>query len=47
MKEEHLSFMRTLLIRGSTIPAKDYSKVRAFFASICAAEQAPVVLAKK
>jgi transglutaminase-like putative cysteine protease len=47
VKEEQLSFTRTLLVRGATIPVKDYSKVRAFFASIRAAEQAPVVLARK
>ncbi|HWO01255.1 MAG TPA: DUF3857 and transglutaminase domain-containing protein [Blastocatellia bacterium] len=47
VKDEQLSFTRTLLVRGATIPVKDYSKVRVFFASIRAAEQAPVVLAKK
>jgi hypothetical protein len=47
VKEGQLSFTRTLLVRGSTIPVKDYEKVRAFFASIRAAEQAPVVLARK
>lgn len=47
VKDEQLSFTRTLLVRGATIPAKDYAKVRGFFASIRAAEQAPVVLAKK
>lgn len=47
VKEEQLSFTRTLLVRGATIPVKDYSKVREFFASIRAAEQAPVVLARK
>jgi len=47
VKDEQLNFTRTLLVRGATIPAKDYGKVRGFFASIRAAEQAPVVLAKK
>jgi transglutaminase-like putative cysteine protease len=47
VKDEQLSFTRTLLVRGATIPVKDYPKVRGFFASIRAAEQAPVVLAKK
>jgi hypothetical protein len=47
VKDEQLSFTRTLLVRGATIPARDYGMVRGFFASIRAAEQAPVVLAKK
>ena len=47
VKDEQLSFTRTLLVRGATIPARDYGTVRGFFASIRAAEQAPVVLAKK
>ncbi|MEK6300412.1 MAG: DUF3857 and transglutaminase domain-containing protein [Acidobacteriota bacterium] len=47
VKDEQLSFTRTLLVRGATIPVKDYGKVRGFFASIRAAEQAPVVLARK
>jgi hypothetical protein len=47
VNEELLSFTRTLLVRGATIPVKDYGKVRTFFASIRAAEQAPVVLARK
>ena len=47
VKDEQLSFTRTLLVRGATVPVNDYAKVRGFFASIRAAEQAPVVLAKR
>jgi hypothetical protein len=47
VKDGHLNFSRSLLLNGTTIPVADYSKVRSFFASIRAAEQAPVVLQKK
>ena len=47
VKDEQLSFTRALLVRGATVPVSEYAKVRGFFASIRAAEQAPVVLARK
>jgi hypothetical protein len=47
VKDDQLSFTRTLLVRGATIPVKDYANVRGFFAAIRGAEQAPVVLARK
>ena len=42
-----LQFKRTFTQRATTIPPADYAKVRAFFERIRAAEQSPVVLAKK
>ncbi len=46
-KDGKLLFTRALIVRAATIPADQYDAVRNFFAHINAAEQAPVVLAKK
>lgn len=47
VKEGELIFKRTFLQRAMTIPATSYESVRSFFERIRAAEQAPVVLARK
>jgi hypothetical protein len=47
VKDGQLQFTRSLVLRRAIIPAEDYSKVRGFFEKVRAAEQAPVVLAKK
>lgn len=47
VKEGELIFKRTFLQRAMTIPAASYESVRSFFERIRAAEQAPVVLARK
>ncbi|HEX8087207.1 MAG TPA: DUF3857 domain-containing protein, partial [Blastocatellia bacterium] len=47
VKNGQLSFTRSLILRGATIPAVDYENVRDFFKKMGAAEQTPVVLAKK
>ena len=47
VKDNQLVFTRTLTQRASTIPAAQYAAVRTFYERIRAAEQAPVVLAKK
>src|SRR5262249_5404206 len=47
MKEGQLYFKRRLSVVGATIPPSEYPKVRSFFEKIGAAEQAPVVLARK
>jgi hypothetical protein len=47
VKDGHLHFMRSLVLKRSTIPAAEYDKVRGFFAAIRTAEQSPVVLARK
>lgn len=47
VKDGYLHFMRSLLVRGMTLPVSDYEKVKGFFERIRSAEQAPVVLAKK
>jgi hypothetical protein len=47
VKDGFLSFSRSMIIRGAMIPANDYEKVKRFYATMRAAEQAPVVLAKK
>jgi transglutaminase-like putative cysteine protease len=47
VKEGNLIFTRKLVQKASTIPAEQYNSVRIFFEKIRAAEQAPVVLAKK
>ncbi|MBI1765846.1 MAG: DUF3857 domain-containing protein [Acidobacteria bacterium] len=46
-KAGQLLFKRTLILRAGTIPVEQYPAVRSFFARVLAAEQAPVVLAKK
>jgi hypothetical protein len=47
VKDGELVFTRTLAQRAGTIPAAQYQTVRSFFERIRAAEQAPVVLARK
>ena len=47
VKEGHLHFTRKLIVQRATIPVGEYVKVRGFFEKIRAAEQAPIVLAKK
>jgi len=47
VKDGHLNYTRSLVLRGGTIPAVDYAKVRGFFEKMRAAEQTPVVLTKK
>ena len=47
VKDKQLVFTRTLMQRAGTIPAAQYAAVRNFYERIRAAEQAPVVLAKK
>ena len=46
-KDGQLVFTRKLVQRASTIPVEQYESVRKFFERIRAAEQSPVVLAKK
>ncbi|HLG16275.1 MAG TPA: DUF3857 domain-containing protein [Blastocatellia bacterium] len=47
VKDGRLTFTRSLLVRGGTIPVAQYASVRSFFEKIRAAEQAPVLLARK
>jgi hypothetical protein len=47
VKDGHLVFKRTLSQPGITVPVEQYASVRRFFEQIRAAEQAPVVLARK
>ncbi|HYX28505.1 MAG TPA: DUF3857 and transglutaminase domain-containing protein [Pyrinomonadaceae bacterium] len=47
VKDGQLTFTRKLVQRAATIPADQYNSVRSFFEKIRAAEQAPVVLARK
>jgi len=47
VKDGQLHFKRTFTQRAATIPPADYAAVRGFFERIRAAEQSPVVLAKK
>jgi hypothetical protein len=47
VEDRQLSFTRSLVLRGATIPVGDYAKVRDFFEKMRAAEQTPVVLEKK
>jgi transglutaminase-like putative cysteine protease len=47
VKDGELVFTRTLIERAVTVPADQYSSVRGFFEKIRAAEQSPVVLARK
>ena len=47
VKDGQLHFTRAFKQRAATIPAADYAAVRLFFERIRAAEQSPVVLAKK
>ncbi len=47
IKDDHLIFKRSLILKSATIPVEQYKAVRNFFGHILAAEQAPVVLTKK
>lgn len=47
VKDGELIFTRALSQKASTIPSEQYQSVRSFYEKIRAAEQAPVVLAKK
>ncbi|PWT94763.1 MAG: hypothetical protein C5B55_02225 [Blastocatellia bacterium] len=47
VKSGELIFKRALSQKSSVIPASDYQKVRSFYEKMRAAEQAPVVLARK
>jgi hypothetical protein len=47
IKDGQLVFTRRLVQRATTIPVEQYASVRSFFEKIRAAEQAPVVLARK
>jgi hypothetical protein len=47
VKDNKLVFKRKLSQQATTIAASDYEVVRKFYESIRAAENAPVVLAKK
>lgn len=47
VKDGHLVFTRKLVQKAGTIPVAQYAAVRTFFEKIRAAEQSPVVLAKK
>ena len=47
VKDGQLLFTRKLVQHAATIPVEQYSSVRSFFEKIRAAEQSPVVLARK
>jgi len=47
VKGDELVFTRKLVQKAGTIPVEQYNTVRTFFEKIRAAEQSPVVLAKK
>ncbi|HVS21427.1 MAG TPA: transglutaminase family protein, partial [Pyrinomonadaceae bacterium] len=47
VKDGQLVFTRKLVQRAATIPVEQYNSVRSFYERIRAAEQAPVVLARK
>lgn len=47
VKDGHLIFKRSLVLKSATIPVEQYSVLRTFFGRIRAIEAAPVVLAKK
>ena len=47
VKDGLIHFTRTLKLKAATVPPGQYATVRAFFERIRAAEQAPVVLARK
>jgi uncharacterized protein DUF3857/transglutaminase superfamily protein len=47
VKGDQLLFTRKLVQRAATIPVEQYNSVRTFFEKIRAAEQSPVVLARK
>lgn len=47
VKDGHLVFKRTLVLKSATIPVEQYTVVRSFFEHVRGAELAPVVLQKK
>lgn len=47
VKDGELIFARALALEAATLPASQYQSIRSFFERIRAAEQAPVVLARK
>ncbi|HYL97966.1 MAG TPA: hypothetical protein VEZ90_03345, partial [Blastocatellia bacterium] len=47
VKDGVLVFSRTLIVRGGMIPSSKYAPLRAFFGRAYAADESPVVLAKK
>jgi hypothetical protein len=47
VKDAELIFTRALALEAATLPASQYQSIRSFFERIRAAEQAPVVLARK
>jgi hypothetical protein len=47
VKDGQLQFTRTLVQHAAAIPVEQYTDVRSFFEHIRAAEQTPVVLARK
>ena len=47
VKDGQLIFTRKLVQHAATIPVEQYNSVRTFFEKIRAAEQSPVVLARK
>ncbi|MEW6128662.1 MAG: DUF3857 and transglutaminase domain-containing protein [Acidobacteriota bacterium] len=47
VKDGTLHFTRKMILRGAIIPPGEYARVKEFFARMRAAEQAPVVLARK
>ena len=47
VKDGQLTFKRSLIQRAMTVPVEQYAAVRSFFEKMRAAEQAPVVLARK
>lgn len=47
VKDGELTFNRKLVLLAATIPVEQYASVRSFFEKIRAAEQSPVVLARK
>jgi hypothetical protein len=47
VRDGRLHFTRTFTQRAAVVPAEQYAQVRGFFERIRAAEQSPVVLAKK
>jgi hypothetical protein len=47
VKDDQLVFTRTMTQHAATIPAAQYATVRSFYERIRAAEQSPVVLARK
>ncbi|MBS1790070.1 MAG: DUF3857 and transglutaminase domain-containing protein [Acidobacteria bacterium] len=47
VKDGHLIFKRSLVLKSATIPVEQYASLRNFFGRVIGTEQAPVVLARK